>query len=306
MSICEDFFSSNPQPTNYDILSNKIKDFCQLHKHDKVVLITSGGTAVPLERHTVRSLENFSQGTRGSSSAEYFLKSGYAVIFLYRLKSLEPFTRHFSDINIFDWLVVDNENESSQIKVGSQYVSTLLPILKKYKEVMNSGKLLSIPYISLSDYLWLLRAACNALSSLNGKALLYLAAAVSDFYIPLDKMPTHKIQSDNGAPNISLHLVPKILEPLVHSWVPNAYVVSFKLETNTSLLHSKARRALEKYHHKMVIGNILQTRKYQVIIVTENEDYDIVLSEEEKVQNVEIESKIVEYLCKKHDLFLNS
>lgn len=306
MSICEEFFSSNPRPANYDMLSAKMKDFCQLHERDKVVLITSGGTAVPLERHTVRSLENFSNGTRGSSSAEYFLKSGYAVIFLYRLKSLEPFTRHFSDINILDWFVINNDHEDSQIKVDSQYVSTLLPILKNYQEVMSSGKLLSIPYVSLSDYLWLLRGACDALSSLNGKALLYLAAAVSDFYIPLDKMPTHKIQSDNGAPNISLHLVPKALEPLVHSWIPNAYVVSFKLETNSSLLHSKARRALEKYHHKMVIGNLLQTRKHHVVIITENEEYDIILSEEEKLQNVEIESKIVKELSKKHDLFLSS
>ncbi|XP_014291812.1 phosphopantothenate--cysteine ligase [Halyomorpha halys] len=306
MSVCEDFYSSNPRPANYDILSNKIEDFCQLHKDHKVVLITSGGTSVPLERHTVRSLENFSNGTRGSSSAEYFLQSGYAVIFLYRLKSLEPFTRHFSDMNILDWLVIDNDPEISQIKVGSEYISTLLPILKKYKEVMSSGRLLSVPYISLSDYLWLLRAACKALSPLNGKALLYLAAAVSDFYIPLDKMPTHKIQSDDGVPNISLHLVPKILEPLVHSWIPKAFIVSFKLETSSSLLSTKARRALEKYHHKMVIGNLLQTRKYHVLMVTENEEYDITLSEEEKFQNVEIESKIIEDLCKKHDTFLSS
>jgi phosphopantothenate-cysteine ligase len=42
-------------------------------KPEKVVLITSGGTSVPLERNTVRSIENFSTGLRGSASAEYFL-----------------------------------------------------------------------------------------------------------------------------------------------------------------------------------------------------------------------------------------
>ena len=36
----------------------------------KVVLITSGGTAVPLEKNTVRSIENFSTGGRGAISAE--------------------------------------------------------------------------------------------------------------------------------------------------------------------------------------------------------------------------------------------
>ena len=36
------------------------------------VLITSGGTSVPID--PVRSIENFSTGTRGARLAEYFLK----------------------------------------------------------------------------------------------------------------------------------------------------------------------------------------------------------------------------------------
>ncbi len=32
----------------------------------QVVLLSSGGTSVPLERNTVRSIENFSTGTRGA------------------------------------------------------------------------------------------------------------------------------------------------------------------------------------------------------------------------------------------------
>jgi hypothetical protein len=35
-----------------------------------LVLVTSGGTVVPLERQTVRFLDNFSAGTRGAISAE--------------------------------------------------------------------------------------------------------------------------------------------------------------------------------------------------------------------------------------------
>jgi phosphopantothenate-cysteine ligase len=37
-------------------------------------LVTSGGTSVPLELNTVRSIENFSTGTRGARSAEFFIK----------------------------------------------------------------------------------------------------------------------------------------------------------------------------------------------------------------------------------------
>lgn len=38
--------------------------------------------------------------------------------------------------------------------------------------------------------MWLLRAACECLAAFDKRAVLYLAAAVSDFYIPSDKMVT--------------------------------------------------------------------------------------------------------------------
>jgi phosphopantothenate-cysteine ligase len=46
--------------------------------------LQSGGTTVPLEHNTVRFVDNFSAGTRGSASAEYFLEKSYVVIFIYR------------------------------------------------------------------------------------------------------------------------------------------------------------------------------------------------------------------------------
>lgn len=63
-----------------------------------------------MEHNTVRFVDNFSAGTRGSASAEYFLDHGYAVIFMHRQKSLEPFTRHFTGQQLFDMLDLgDNE-----------------------------------------------------------------------------------------------------------------------------------------------------------------------------------------------------
>ena len=49
-------------------------------------------TTPPIRRFTklsfppssVRFLDNFSAGTRGATSAEYFLRAGYAVIFMHR------------------------------------------------------------------------------------------------------------------------------------------------------------------------------------------------------------------------------
>lgn len=62
--------------------------------------------------------------------------------------------------------------------------------------------------------------------------------------------PVHKISSTT-VPNIQLQLVPKLLAPLVSMWIPHAYVVSFKLETDENILISKARAALKKYKHKV-------------------------------------------------------
>lgn len=52
---------------NLEKIKNKI---IEGPKEQKIVLITSGGTSVPLEKNTVRSIENFSTGYRGSKSAE--------------------------------------------------------------------------------------------------------------------------------------------------------------------------------------------------------------------------------------------
>lgn len=48
-----------------------------------------------------------------------------------------------------------------------------------------------------------------------------------------------------------------MLEPLVNLWVPQAFVISFKLETDQNVLVSKARTALNKYKHNVHIFKFL-------------------------------------------------
>jgi phosphopantothenate-cysteine ligase len=45
-------------------------------------------------------------------------------------------------------------------------------------------------------------------------------------------------------------------------------IVSFKLETDEGLLAEKSHYALKKYAHHLVIGNLLNTRKYEVLFVS--------------------------------------
>ena len=161
-----------------------------------------------------------------------------------------------------------------------------------------------IPFTTLSDYLWLLRACCEALAPLGEHAMLYLAAAVSDFYIPASSMSEHKLQSSEGAPEVKLSLVPKMLTPLVRHWVPRAFVISFKLETDPSLLRTKARKALQTYGHRLVIANLLQTRKTEVIAVTRDSDEKLELTKHEIDQGTEIEEKIVAAVAMRHEEYI--
>ena len=142
------------------------------------------------------------QGTRGATSAEYFLKAGYAVIFMHRQFSLQPFSRHYSHSThpFLDFLDVDEPSTaatstgSSQRHVGANISvrpaerTQLLEVLSTYKAVQRSGSLLTLTFVTVNDYLWLLRAVSQELSVLGRSCLYYLAAAVSDFFLPRQKM----------------------------------------------------------------------------------------------------------------------
>ncbi|XP_028026194.1 phosphopantothenate--cysteine ligase [Bombyx mandarina] len=298
----EEFFAAHLPPPDFEDNRSLLKEFCERHDQygNRIALVTSGGTTVPLEHNTVRFVDNFSAGTRGSASAEYFLEHGYAVIFMHRQKSLEPFTRHFSGQKLLDMLDIQERGPNTTITVKPDSVDVLAPILLRYKAAHSAGAILHVSFTTVSEYFWLLRAACECLTNLGPRAVLYLAAAVSDFYIPKDRVPTHKMQSASGAPVIQLQLVPKMLAPLVNLWVPEAYVVSFKLETDENLLVPKARAALDKYKHKMVVANLLQTRHHRVILVTPDETQEILLTREEVHAGVDIEASIVLELVRLH------
>ncbi|VDK20762.1 unnamed protein product [Anisakis simplex] len=236
-------------------------------------------------------------GTRGSASAEYFLAKGYAVIFFYRDESLMPFSRKFP--HLFENLEVNN---SGQVCVKE--MKGLSTAVQRYSACRD--RLLYIPFNDVNRYLTTLETICTHLRPLASSVLIYLAAAVSDFYIQQDKMPTHKIHSTDGDLQLTLSIVPKLLNKLVHEIVPNAFIISFKLETDESILIEKARNALQKYGHRLVIGNILNTRKERVVFVDSDQNEEIRLNDEQKQNNVEIEELIVDRLVKLHQKFVET
>ncbi|KAL9710242.1 Phosphopantothenate--cysteine ligase cab2 [Leucoagaricus gongylophorus] len=323
----ESYFATQPPPTTLENDVHRVREWTQkqVATGRRVVLVTSGGTTVPLELNVVRFLDNFSAGTRGATSAEYFLKAGYAVIFMHRQFSLQPFSRHYShSTNPFlDFLEIEADDVSSgsspQISVTPEKRTDLLKVLRAYKAVHTSGTLLTLTFVTVNDYLWLLRAVSQELSILGRKALYYLAAAVSDFFLPRQKMFVHKIQSGKGSLSIEMDQVPKILKPMVDEWTPDGYIVSFKLETDQDLLIPKAQAALERYGHQVVIGNDLHRRKFEIVFVSRNNDSK---TSEQFVENwlkinpalthpgieqiKEIEEDIVGELVKRHTTWIQA
>ncbi|XP_075967299.1 phosphopantothenate--cysteine ligase [Anarhichas minor] len=298
-------------PSHVEEVKEKMAAFARRHvaAGRRVVLITSGGTKVPLESRTVRFLDNFSSGRRGASSAEYFMDSGYAVIFLHRHRSLYPYARMFSNINMLDALKFSggggaSSSNSGEVVVNQQVLPNIAKALKRYQEVTEGELLLPVEFSTLSEYLHLLKAAAKALSTIGSEAMFYLAAAVSDFYIPASEMPEHKIQSSNGPLQLSLNMVPKILSPLVKDWAPRAFVISFKLETDAAILLDKARRALDTYRHQVVVANVLDSRRGYVVVVTPETQAELIITEEDVKNDVEIEERIVSNLTSAHNKFI--
>jgi phosphopantothenate-cysteine ligase len=179
--------------------------------------------------------------------------------------------------------------EDGRVIVDQQHQDQMLQVLRQYNEAKRDNKLLILSYVTITEYLWNLREVAQLMKPLGPKAMFYLAAAVSDFFVPQDRMVEHKIQSNeeflqtakaSGKDKqpaartegrslvIDLEPVPKFLKQLVDGWAPEAMIVSFKLETDPSILVTKAKYALNKYSHHLVIGNLLLTRKWEVVFVS--------------------------------------
>eukprot|EP00930_Biecheleria_cincta_P096878 TRINITY_DN88655_c0_g1_i1.p1 TRINITY_DN88655_c0_g1~~TRINITY_DN88655_c0_g1_i1.p1 ORF type:complete len:328 (-),score=57.63 TRINITY_DN88655_c0_g1_i1:166-1149(-) len=219
-------------------------------RQQRIALVTSGGTTVPLELNTVRFIDNFSTGTRGALCTQEFLQAGYSVVFLHRRGSNFPYATD----------IVKKLNEAPlQLLEPTSSSSSAPPDIK--------DRLLAVGFTTIFDYLFLLRECCQSLATAGSLALVFLAAAVSDFYVPEAEMAKEKIQSRaHDGLTISLRNVPKLLAA-IRPWAPEAFILSFKLETNPNILEAKAAASLQKYGVDAVCSNLLQTIRNLVTIV---------------------------------------
>ncbi|GAQ81755.1 4-phospho-panto-thenoylcysteine synthetase [Klebsormidium nitens] len=301
LQAAERFFDAAPPLSGESDVIAQLKAFVykqnRSEKGRPIVCVTSGGTTVPLERRCVRFIDNFSAGNRGAASTEFFLKSGYAVIFLSRTGSVQPFCRDLPERPLLDCLETAPDGS---LHARPQYEQTVLSALKAHSTVVADGTLLHLHFTTLFEYLQMLGLVGSLLEGFGKRAFFYLAAAVSDFYVPWETMHEHKIQSAGGPLAMELCNVPKMIPLLRRRWAPEAFVVSFKLETDMGMLMQKAKGALLKNGVHAVVANELHTRKDKVVII--EAAGETVLTRDSRDED--IEEKIVGHLTQRHRLYL--
>ncbi|KDO43115.1 hypothetical protein CISIN_1g021381mg [Citrus sinensis] len=281
-SEIESFFDSAPPLNDRAAISQKLKEFIALNSSEsgtrRVACVTSGGTTVPLEQRCVRYIDNFSSGHRGAASTEHLIKMGYAVIFLYRRGTCEPYCSSLPDDAFLECFEVTEESA-----------------------VQGSSRRPSVE-ASLYNYIRMLQMIAVSSRSLGPCSMFYLAAAVSDFYVPWKSMAEHKIQSGSGPLDMQLLQVPKMLSVLRKEWAPMAFCISFKLETDAEILLEKADMARKKYGMHAVVANELLSRKEQVVVVTNNGK--IPVYRDKTSSDSDVEKPLTKLLVDRHSVYI--
>lgn len=151
------FFVKAVRPNNMDEILKKTQEFV---KNEKVILITSGGTKVPMEKAKVRNIQNFSTGRRGALMCEYFLKKNKKVIFLYCKDSALPFQHNLKSLLKLE--NVDYQKNNFVFSLKDEEHKSLFEALTNFKKF--SKNLLLIPYETVFEYGYYLLELCGFLN----------------------------------------------------------------------------------------------------------------------------------------------
>lgn len=84
------------------------------------------------------------------------MQAGYAVIFLYRKGSIQPFTKGLPSAQLLDILtdvLVDSEKADTGVHVRDEASAILQAAVRSTRECNEQGTLLRIPFITLFEYL---------------------------------------------------------------------------------------------------------------------------------------------------------
>ena len=198
------------------------------------ILITSGGTKVPIDR--VRSITNMSHGTFGSRIADAFFNDG--------LKVFRTGNEHGTPIEKITFFMAKGSRKPTlQFLNDETYEDGYRPI--EYVE-----------YSTFDDY----KSGIEDLLKKETYDIIVVAAAVSDYGVSNYYNGKYRSREDDMC--IKLVKLPKVLH-IMRKLAPNATICGFKLlvdSTNVELLNAMKNQIVES-DVDLVIGNDLRDIK---------------------------------------------
>ncbi|UKK02115.2 phosphopantothenate--cysteine ligase (ATP) [Theileria orientalis] len=234
----------------------------------RVIVITSGGTSVNLDRYGIRYIDNFSSGRRGSEIAEFFLSKGYLVLFLSRKTAHLPFIRFTNDrdnpYRLLESLRVEN-NSSITVEGGSEFKELILKSIEGYNKY--KSRLFLDYFTTLSEYQNKFTVIVHYCKRFLQNVAYCLVAAASDFKFSNDSLMKEKFSSSNTV-NLKLEPLPKMRK--IIRQISDGYptVCCFKMSTNRTEMENSAKEMLSKpTSADMIVCNIFNERLTNVSIV---------------------------------------
>jgi phosphopantothenate--cysteine ligase len=211
----------------------------------KHILITSGGTLVPID--PVRSISNSSTGRFGTQLGTAALKAGMRVTYLTSKNGQSPFSANLNCYESSDW--------DTQLK-------NLIAFADQHRHLYTEHR-----YQTFDDY----ASQLQDIIEQQKPDIVMLAAAVSDYLVANYSM--EKVRSSD---NLAIQLKPaqKLIQ-FVRAWSPDSYIVGFKLlvDVSDAELVAAAKTNMEKFDLDLVVANDLSSIKrgaHEVIIVERN------------------------------------
>lgn len=198
------------------------------------ILITSGGTKIPIDR--VRSITNMSKGTFGSRIADAFFNEG--------LKSFRNGNEQGNSIEKITFFMAK----------GSK-----LPTLQSVNDETYEDGYCPIEYVEYStfdDY----KTGIEKLLTEETYNIIVVAAAVSDYGVANYYDGKYRSREDDMC--IKLVKLPKIL-PIMRKLAPNSVICGFKLlvDSTEDELVEAMRKQIAESDVDLVIGNDLRDIK---------------------------------------------
>jgi len=195
------------------------------------ILITSGGTKVPIDR--VRFITNMSRGTFGSKIADVF----YTKLF-----NDQVMNRNFG--NKITFFMAKGSKRPTRQSVDNEYFDSGVDIMKY------------VEYSTFDEY----KAGIEKLLSEEKFDIIVVAAAVSDYGVANYYDGKYRSREDDMC--IKLVKLPKVL-PIMRKMAPDAVICGFKLlvdSTEDELLNAMEKQ-IDETNVDLVIGNDLRDIK---------------------------------------------